>query len=198
MYEHICIYSNFEYKIKQNYYNYYNKIIFVSQNQYNTYKKYIKINEEKTIILNNGLSPIFYNNLIEYDILKQKKLSIIYISNPQRGLECFEYIFPLLKNKYSNITLEIYSSLDIYDMNDNIALENLYKRLSKIEGIHYNKSISQFDLIKKLNSSLLFIYPTFVESYIFSFLNLGLTSYGIELDDSLYTFSPSLSTSKMI
>ena len=41
---------------------------FISQNQYNTYKKYIKINEEKTIILNNGLSPIFYNNLIEYDI----------------------------------------------------------------------------------------------------------------------------------
>ena len=163
MYEHICIYSNFEYKIKQNYYNYYDKIIFVSQNQYNTYKKYIKINEEKTIILNNGLSPIFYNNLIEYDILKQKKLSIIYISNPQRGLECFEYIFPLLKSKYPSITLEIYSSLDIYDMNDNIALENLYKRLSKIEGINYNKSISQFDLIEKLNSSLLFIYPTFIE-----------------------------------
>ena len=163
MYEHICIYSNFEYKIKQNYYNYYDKILFVSQNQYNTYKKYIKINEEKTIILNNGLSPIFYNNLIEYDILKQKKLSIIYISNPQRGLECFEYIFPLLKSKYPSITLEIYSSLDIYDMNDNIALENLYKRLSKIEGINYNKSISQFELIEKLNSSLLFIYPTFIE-----------------------------------
>ena len=163
MYEHICIYSNFESKIKQNYYDYYNKIIFVSQNQYNTYKKYIKINEEKTIILNNGLSPIFYNNLIECDILKQKNLSIIYISNPQRGLECFEYIFPLLKNKYPTITLEIYSSLNIYDMTDNTSLENLYKRLSKIEGIHYNKSISQFELIKKLNNSLLFIYPTFVE-----------------------------------
>ena len=49
MYEHICIYSNFESKIKKNYYNKYNKIIFVSQNQYNTYKKYIKINEEKQL-----------------------------------------------------------------------------------------------------------------------------------------------------
>ena len=163
MYEHICIYSNFEYKIKQNYYNYYDKIFFVSENQYNTYKKYVKINENNVIILNNGLSPIFYNNYIKYDIIKKKKLSIIYISNPQRGLECFEYIFPLLKNKYSNITLEIYSSLDIYDMKDNHSLENLYKRLSKIEGINYNKSISQFELIEKLNSSLLFIYPTFIE-----------------------------------
>ena len=163
MYEHICIYSNFEYKIKQNYYDYYDKIFFVSQNQYNTYKKYIKINEEKTIILNNGLSPIFYNNLIEHDILKQKNLSIIYISNPQRGLECFEYIFPLLKDKYPTITLEIYSSLDIYDMKDNQTLLNLYKFLSKIDGINYNKSISQSELIKKLTSSLLFIYPTFVE-----------------------------------
>ena len=163
MYEHICIYSNFEYKIKQNYYDYYDKIFFVSQNQFNTYKKYIKINEEKTIILNNGLSPIFNNNIIQYNILKQKKLSIIYISNPQRGLECFEYIFPLLKNKYPNITLEIYSSLDIYDMTDNIVLQDLYTRLSKIDGINYNKSISQFELIKKLTSSLLFIYPTFVE-----------------------------------
>ena len=163
MYEHICIYSNFECKIKEDYYNYYDKIIFISQNQYNNYKKYVKINENKVIILNNGLSPIFYNNIIKNSILKQKKLSIIYISNPQRGLECFEYIFPLLKNKYSNITLEIYSSLDIYDMKDNNSLENLYKRLSKIEGIYYNKSISQFELIQKLNNSLLFIYPTFVE-----------------------------------
>ena len=29
MYEHICIYSNFEYKIKQNYYNYYDKIFLL-------------------------------------------------------------------------------------------------------------------------------------------------------------------------
>ena len=78
-------------------------------------------------------------------------------------MECFEYIFPLLRNKYPTITLEIYSSLDIYDMKDNQALLNLYKRLSKIEGINYNKSISQFELITKLTSSLLFIYPTFVE-----------------------------------
>ena len=167
MYEHICIYSNFEYKIKQNYYDYYDKIFFVSKNQYTTYKKYLNINEEKIIILNNGLSPIFYNNFNNFNnnnnILKQKELSIIYISNPQRGLECFEYIFPLLKNKYPSITLEIYSSLNIYDMKDNQSLENLYTRLSKIEGINYNKSISQFELIKKLNSSLLFIYPTFVE-----------------------------------
>ena len=163
MYEHICIYSNFEYKIKQNYYDYYDKIFFVSQNQCNTYKKYLRINDEKTIILNNGLSTIFNNNIIKSDILTHKKLSIIYISNPQRGLECFEYIFPLLKNKYPTITLEIYSSLDIYDMKDNQALLNLYKRLSKIEGINYNKSISQFELITKLTSSLLFIYPTFVE-----------------------------------
>ena len=28
MYEHICIYSNFEYKIKQNYYNYYDKYFY--------------------------------------------------------------------------------------------------------------------------------------------------------------------------
>ena len=31
------------------------------------------------------------------------------------------------------------------------------------QNCHYNKSISQFELIKKLNNSLLFIYPTFVE-----------------------------------
>ena len=163
MYEHICIYSNFNSKLSQNYYNFYDKIIFISNNQYNEYKKYVKINETKNIILNNGLSPIFEYNNIENSLLQNKELNIIYLSNPQRGLECFEYIYPLLKNKYPNITLEIYSSLDMYNIEDNTYLKNLYSRLEKIEGIYCNKSISQKELVSKLNKSLLFIYPTFVE-----------------------------------
>ena len=97
------------------------------------------------------------------NVALKQSAKIIYLSNPQRGLECFEYIFPLLKNKYSNITLEIYSSLDMYNIEDNTYLKNLYSRLEKMEGIYCNKSISQKELVSKLNKSLLFIYPTFVE-----------------------------------
>ena len=64
MYEHICIYSNFEDKLKYNYVDYYDKIMFISENQYNTYLKHHKIETNKKIILNNGLSPIFYNNTL--------------------------------------------------------------------------------------------------------------------------------------
>ena len=50
----------------------------------------------------NGLSPIFYHNNIE-NVLETKELSITYISNPQRGLVNFLYIYPLLKQKYKNV-----------------------------------------------------------------------------------------------
>ena len=163
MYEHICIYSNFEDKLKYNYVDYYDKIMFISENQYNTYLKHHKIETNKKIILNNGLSPIFYNNTLSNLILQQKELSIIYISNPQRGLECFEYIFPLLKSRFPTIKLKIFSSLNMYDIEDNSSTKRLVERLIKIDGVSYKSSISQYELVEELNKSLLFIYPTFVE-----------------------------------
>ena len=173
MYEHITVYSNFDLKINSNYYDYYDKIIFVSTDQYDNYKCYTKINKNKVIILNNILSPLFYynslsnnfynpNNNETISLINKKKLNIIYISNPQRGLECFTYIFPILKKKYPNITLDIYSSLEMYDIEDNDKLKKMYGEFKNIDGINYNKSISQFELIDIMNQSLLFIYPTFV------------------------------------
>ena len=50
--------------------------------------------------------------------------------------------------------------LDLYDIEDNEDLISLYNELENIEGVTYNKTISQTDLIKELNKSLLFIYPT--------------------------------------
>ena len=48
----------------------------------------------------------------------------------------------------------------MYDIEDNEELVNLYEELKNIEGVSYNKTISQKDLIKELNKTLLFIYPT--------------------------------------
>ena len=159
MYEHLTVYSNFKLKINSDYYNYYDKIIFVSENQYYDYKLYLNININKVIILHNTLSPLFYFN---NNILSKKKLNIIYISNPQRGLECFLHIFPTLLNMYPTLTLDIYSSLNMYDIEDNSNLKNMYNNLKSMNNVNYNKSISQYELVEKLNSSLLFIYPTFV------------------------------------
>ena len=60
MYEHLTIYSNFNIKINSNYKNYYDKLMFVSANQCNDYNEYVELN--KTFILNNSLSPLFYYN----------------------------------------------------------------------------------------------------------------------------------------
>ena len=50
----------------------------------------------------------------------------------------------------------------MYDIEDNDKLKKMYDEFKNIDGINYNKSISQFELIDIMNQSLLFIYPTFV------------------------------------
>ena len=41
----------------------------------------------------------------------------------------------------------------MYDIEDNEELVNLYEELKNIEGVSYNKTISQKDLIKELNKT---------------------------------------------
>ena len=94
--------------------------------------------------------------------MENKELSIIYFSNPQRGLDNFIEIFPLLKKKYKNLKLKVFSSLEMYDIDDNYDLKNLYKKLNEIDGVEVNKSVSQLELIDELNKALLFIYPTYI------------------------------------
>ena len=160
MYEHITIYSYFEMKLKSDYLNYYDKIIFVSNQQKKEYLKYKSIDENKIIIQYNGLSEIFNNNILKKEILEIKELQMIYISNPQRGLDNLIEIYSLLKKKYSNLKLKIYSSLELYDIEDTDELKEYYKYISKMKDVEYMKSISQLELINELNKTLLFIYPT--------------------------------------
>jgi glycosyltransferase involved in cell wall biosynthesis len=162
MYEHITINSHYDLKIKSNYKDYYDKIIFVSKHQLLEYKKNCNINNHNSAIMYNRLSPIFYFNKLETNILENKELSIIYFSNPQRGLDNFIEIFPLLKEKYKNLKLKVFSSLEMYDIDDNDDLKNLYKKLNEIDGVEVNKSVSQLELIDELNKALLFIYPTYI------------------------------------
>ena len=56
----------------------------------------------------------------------------------------------------------MFSSLEMYDIDDNYDLKNLYKKLNEIDGVEVNKSVSQLELIDELNKALLFIYPTYI------------------------------------
>ena len=163
MYEHITVYSHYEIKKKCDYYNYYDKIVFVSRDQLYKYKTNCKINMEKNIIFYNRLSPVFYFNKMNDNILESKDLSIIYCSNPQRGLDNLIYIYPLLKEKYKSLKLRIYSSLEMYDLEDNDDLRVLFDNFRKMDGVTIEKCVSQMELVKEMNKSLLFVYPTYVE-----------------------------------
>lgn len=162
MYEHICLYSNYEAKLKQDYINNYDKIIFVSEDQKHTYINKFGINGSKVEVINNGLSPIcrYGGEKCIKNLWKKKKMQIIYFSSPQRGLECFIYIFPLLKQLYPELTLKIYSSLDIYNEKD--IMGKLYEELGNIDGVEYIGSVDQETLMEEIESSLLFIYPVYV------------------------------------
>ena len=99
--------------------------IFLTK-KFKEYLKYKSIDENKIIIQYNGLSEIFNNNILKKEILEIKELQMIYISNPQRGLDNLIYIYPLLREKYKSLKLRIYSSLEMYDLEDNDDLRVLF------------------------------------------------------------------------
>jgi glycosyltransferase involved in cell wall biosynthesis len=93
------LFFNFLNKIK--------KVIFVSNWQKENFlrfcnKQKFKIDDDKMMILNNGINTEKFNNF------KKKKNRFIYCSDPSRGLHMLCKIIIKLQQKYKDVTLDIY------------------------------------------------------------------------------------------
>lgn len=146
----------------------YDAFIYVSLWQKQDYEKsFPAVIEKKSAILRNAISPAF-ENLFSTKNFKKKLFPpvLAYTSTPFRGLDILITIFPYLKKDYPNITLNVYSSLKVYQnmFQENLFID-LYNRCKNTAGVNYLGSVSQKELAKELKNATILSYSnTFPET----------------------------------
>jgi glycosyltransferase involved in cell wall biosynthesis len=149
----------------------YDGIVVISHWQMGGYTKTFGIPKKKMVILRNAISPVFeklFASKTELAEAKKNPPIITYTSTPYRGLNLLLAIFPSLRQVVSGITLKVFSSLKVYQVNqseDKKIHGELYQQCRETEGAKYMDSLSQTKLAKSLISVSVLTYPnTFPET----------------------------------
>ena len=141
--------------------------IFVSNWQRDKFCSVFGLEKDKTFILRNAISPLFYNLFDKKESISQLKKSedtIFYSSTPFRGLDILIDIFPYIKEKIPDVKLKVFSCLKTYQVdNDNDNYRYLYKQCEAINGIEYIGSLSQSELAPHLKRASILAYPNSFE-----------------------------------
>lgn len=139
------------------------KYIFVSEWQRDRFIKEYNISKTKSMIMRNGIGKPFEKYL---DMPTDKiERSTTYCSIPWRGLELLHPIFRIIHQKYSDATLDIFSGMNIYRMEDKNEQTNVYDEFKKLDGVSHSYGIGQNELANKLYNIEYLTYPnTFPET----------------------------------
>jgi len=134
---------------------------FVSEFQRNQFMDMYQIPLEKTIMMIYGVSPSF---LQPFDVTK-KELKLLYISAPDRGLEAYQEIWPIVHKAVPEALLEVYSSRATYGGKDSGYVEGVKRTLSALPNVHLHDPVGQSELSKISQGAAFMVYPThFVET----------------------------------
>jgi|TARA_E500000318_G_scaffold37676_2_gene36281 glycosyltransferase involved in cell wall biosynthesis len=143
-------------QIKQ--YDYY---VFNSHWNYEQFRKTFSIPHQKCTVIKNGI-PEFKKR--DPEPLRQK-IKLIYHPTPWRGLSILLGAMQLIKNP--NITLDVYSSTQIYG--DDFKKENdkgyeaLYDQAEKLPNVNYIGYKSHDYILENLHTYDAFVYPNIWE-----------------------------------
>lgn len=130
-------------------------IILLSDWQIEDYKNAFNIDPKKIFKLRNAISPAFEN----IDINNKIPWSYCYTSTPFRGLKLLPELFEKVKEIKTNAVLKIYSSMNVYQTNEEPDYIKTYEGLKKIEGVTYIGSLPQKKLAEELSKIEYLSYP---------------------------------------
>jgi glycosyltransferase involved in cell wall biosynthesis len=154
--------------LKDDGWNKFHKMIFISHHQMEEYVREYSIPYSHCVVMHYALQPV------KLQPKPTDKISLIYTSTPHRGLDILVNVFERLCEEYDNLELKVHSSYNIYAMTErqkNYEETSLYQRLeahSKIQNIGF---VSNQELKKSLTSSHIFAYPsTYRETFCLALL----------------------------
>ena len=145
------------------------RIVFVSEWQQQQYLTQFKLAPHLLVVLRNAVSPYFEHLFSPEEAILQAKLPRIrlaYTSTPFRGLEQLLQIYPRVYQRYSNLELDVYSSMSVYQVSPaEDQWQGLYEKFKELSGVNYHGSCSQATLAKALKKTAILSYPnTFAET----------------------------------
>lgn len=134
---------------------------FVTEYQRNKFCETYNIPIYKTMIMPNGVSPFFIQ---EIDASK-KELELVYLSVPDRGLYNFLDIWPKVYEKHPDAKLKLFSSRKTYGLTDSEIIQSYKHKLSVMSGVEMNDPVGQTELATICAKAAFFCYPChFVET----------------------------------
>ena len=142
--------------LKNDGWNKFDKLVFVSHWQQQMYNAYLNIPFEAGIVLQNAINPI------EAHTKPQDKVRLMYFSTPHRGLELLYPVYDKLYKEFGDkIELNVYSSFDLYGWHvRDKPYELLFEKLRAHPGINYSKSVSNDVIREELKRSHILAYPS--------------------------------------
>jgi len=132
------------------------KFVFVSHQQFTTYNVAFGIPYNKSVVIENCIDPI---EGVESNPTDEIKL--IYHTTPHRGLEILVPVFEKLCETHKNITLDVYSSFNIYGWGERDAVyEPVFDRCRNHPKINYHGTVSNAEVREALKKAHIFAFPS--------------------------------------
>lgn len=111
--------------------------------------------EKDIVLLRNG-----YNSEISSLTPNVREPIAVYTSTPFRGLDVLAEVWQDIYNGCSiKPSLRVFSGMSLYRQNEDEELMKLYHNLSKLPGVSMNQPVSQYQLMKELQSCKVMLYP---------------------------------------
>tara|TARA_R100001591_G_scaffold101875_1_gene108728 strand:- start:1261 stop:2193 length:933 start_codon:yes stop_codon:yes gene_type:complete len=141
--------------------NQYDYYVFNSHWNYEQFRKTFKIPHEKCTVIKNGIKDMKLRDPDE----KRDRIKLIYHPTPWRGLSVLLGAMQLIKNP--NITLDVYSSTNIYgsdfQKNNDNQYKALYDQAKQLPNVNYIGYKPNEYILENLHRYDAFVYPNIWE-----------------------------------
>ena len=135
----------------------FDKLVFVSNYQKTQYELAYGLKPSETILLKNCIDPIEAHEKPDTD----EQINMIYHTTPHRGLDILVPVFEELCNHFDNITLDVYSSFNIYGWGERDAdYEQLFERCRQHPKINYHGYQPNEVVREALKKAHIFAFPS--------------------------------------
>lgn len=135
----------------------FDKLVFVSNYQKTQYELAYGLKPSEYQILKNCIEPI--ESHVKPDFREQ--INLVYHTTPHRGLDILVPVFEELCNHFDNITLDVYSSFNIYGWGARDAdYEHLFERCRNHPKINYHGYQPNEVVREALKKAHIFAFPS--------------------------------------